>query len=161
MRAEPFDIAIPDQALDDLRRRVRDSRPPNLTPAEPWQQGVDGTWLRELAAYWVDGFDWRAAERALNRLPQFVADVGGRRVHFVHRRGTGPKPYPLVVTHGWPGSAFEFHALIDRLCDPAAFGGDPDDAFDIVAPSLPGFLFSPAPAAPGTSAPRSPTAGRN
>ncbi|KOR22404.1 epoxide hydrolase family protein [Burkholderia cenocepacia] len=152
MHAEPFDIAIPDQALDDLRRRVRDTRPPNLTPAEPWQQGVDGAWLRELAAYWADGFDWRAAERALNRLPQFVADVGGRRVHFVHRRGTGPKPYPLVVTHGWPGSAFEFHALIDRLCNPAAFGGDPDDAFDIVAPSLPGFLFSPAPAAPGTSA---------
>ncbi|KWI59736.1 multidrug MFS transporter [Burkholderia pseudomultivorans] len=152
MHAEPFDIAIPDQALDDLRRRLRDVRPPVLTPAEPWQQGMDDAWLRELLAYWADGFDWRAAERALNRLPQFVADVDGQRVHFIHRRGAGPEPYPLVITHGWPGSVFEFDALIDRLCDPAAFGGDPGDAFDVVVPSLPGFLFSPAPTAPGMSA---------
>ncbi|KAG8154406.1 epoxide hydrolase family protein [Burkholderia catarinensis] len=151
MHIAPFEIAIPDEAVDDLRRRLRDSRLPILTPGEPWQQGVDGAWLRELIAYWADGFDWRAAERELNRLPQFVAEVGGQRVHFAHRRGAGPKPYPLVVTHGWPGSFFEFHLLIDRLCDPAAFGGDPDDAFDVVAPSLPGFLFSPTPAAPGTS----------
>lgn len=152
MHAVPFDIAIPDQALDDLRRRLRDARPPTLAPAEPWQQGVDGAWLRELVAYWAGGFDWRALERALNRLPQFVADVDGQRVHFIHRRGAGPTPYPLVITHGWPGSVFEFDALLDRLCDPAAFGGDPDDAFDVVVPSLPGFLFSPAPAAPGMSA---------
>ncbi|WP_321810879.1 MULTISPECIES: epoxide hydrolase [unclassified Burkholderia] len=152
MHAAPFNIAIPDRALDDLRRRLRDMRAPLLTPADPWQQGVDGAWLRELVAYWAERFDWRAAERALNRLPQFVADAGGQRVHFIHRRGAGPKPYPLVITHGWPGSVFEFDALIDRLCDPAAFGGDPHDAFDVVAPSLPGFAFSPAPAAPGMSA---------
>jgi microsomal epoxide hydrolase len=77
-------------------------------------------------------------------LPQFVADVDGQRVHFIHRRGAGPNPYPLVITHGWPGSVFEFDALIERLCDPAAFGGDPHDAFDVVAPSLPGFLFAAA-----------------
>ncbi|VBB13798.1 epoxide hydrolase family protein [Burkholderia stabilis] len=152
MYAAPFNIAIPDHALEDLHRRLRDMRVPMLTPAGSWQQGIDGPWLRELTAYWADRFDWRAAERALNRLPQFVADAGGQRVHFIHRRGVGPRPYPLVVTHGWPGSVFEFEALIDRLCDPAAFGGDPDDAFDVVVPSLPGFLFSPAPEAPGMSA---------
>ncbi|WP_176039446.1 epoxide hydrolase family protein [Burkholderia stabilis] len=152
MYAAPFNIAIPDHALEDLHRRLRDMRVPVLTPAGSWQQGIDGPWLRELTAYWADRFDWRAAERALNRLPQFVADAGGQRVHFIHRRGVGPRPYPLVVTHGWPGSVFEFEALIDRLCDPAAFGGDPDDAFDVVVPSLPGFLFSPAPEAPGMSA---------
>ncbi|KUY56971.1 epoxide hydrolase family protein [Burkholderia sp. RF2-non_BP3] len=152
MHAAPFSIAIPDHALDDLHRRLRDTRAPVLTPAAPWQQGVDGAWLHELVAYWREGFDWRAAERALNRQPQFVADAGGQPVHFIHRRGVGPKPYPLVITHGWPGSVLEFDALIDRLCDPAAFGGDPHDAFDVVAPSLPGFAFSPAPAAPGMSA---------
>lgn len=152
MHAVPFNIEIPDHALADLRRRLRDTRVPLLTPAEPWQQGVDGAWLRDLTAYWAERFDWRAAEQALNRLPQFVADVDGQRVHFIHRRGAGPNPYPLVITHGWPGSVFEFDALIERLCDPAAFGGDPHDAFDVVAPSLPGFLFSPPPAAPGVAA---------
>ncbi|KVG09614.1 epoxide hydrolase family protein [Burkholderia vietnamiensis] len=152
MHAVPFNIEIPDHALADLRRRLRDTRVPLLTPAEPWQQGVDGAWLRDLTAYWAERFDWRAAEQALNRLPQFVADVGGQRVHFIHRRGAGPNPYPLVITHGWPGSVFEFDALIERLCDPAAFGGDPLDAFDVVVPSLPGFLFSPPPAAPGVAA---------
>ncbi|KVE70228.1 epoxide hydrolase family protein [Burkholderia vietnamiensis] len=152
MHAVPFNIEIPDHALADLRRRLRDTRVPLLTPAEPWQQGVDGAWLRDLTAYWAERFDWRAAEQALNRLPQFVADVDGQRVHFIHRRGAGPNPYPLVITHGWPGSVFEFDALIERLCDPAAFGGDPHDAFDVVVPSLPGFLFSPPPAAPGVAA---------
>ncbi|KVV51559.1 multidrug MFS transporter [Burkholderia territorii] len=152
MHAAPFNIAISDHALDDLQRRLRDTREPALTPALPWQQGVDGAWLRELVAYWAGRYDWRAAERALNRQPQFVAHAGGQRVHFIHRRGAGPTPYPLVITHGWPGSVFEFDALIDRLCDPAAFGGDPRDAFDVVAPSLPGFAFSPAPAAAGMSA---------
>ena len=101
--------------------------------------------------YWADTFDWRAAERTLNQQPQFVAEVKGQHVHFVHRRGVGPKPYPLVITHGWPGSFFEFHALVERLCDPVAFGDDADDAFDVVVPSLPGFTFS-QPAASGTSA---------
>lgn len=152
MHAVPFNIEIPDHALADLHRRLRDTRVPLLTPAEPWQQGVDGAWLRDLTAYWAERFDWRAAEQALNRLPQFVADVDGQRVHFIHRCGAGPNPYPLVITHGWPGSVFEFDALIERLCDPAAFGGDPHDAFDVVVPSLPGFLFSPPPAAPGVAA---------
>ncbi len=88
----------------------------------------------------------------MNLQPQFLAEVEGQRVHFVHRRGVGPATYPLVITHGWPGSFFEFHALLDRLCDPAAFGCDPADAFDVVVPSLPGFAFSQAPVEPGMSA---------
>ncbi|WP_345816349.1 epoxide hydrolase family protein [Paraburkholderia sp. PREW-6R] len=152
MQIEPFQIAVPDDAIDDLRRRLRATRWAPVTPSPAWQQGVDAAWLRELATYWADQFDWRAAERRLNEQPQFQADVDGQRVHFVHRRGAGPAPYPLVVTHGWPGSFFEFHALLDLLCDPAATGGDPADSFDVVVPSLPGFAFSQAPAQPGMSA---------
>ncbi|PQV49302.1 epoxide hydrolase family protein [Paraburkholderia sp. BL21I4N1] len=152
MRIDTFQIAIPDADIDDLRRRIRATRWAPATPSSVWQQGVDSVWLRELAAYWVDVFDWRAAERKLNAQPQFLAEVDGWRVHGVHRRGEGPAPYPLVVTHGWPGSFFEFHTLLDHLCNPAAFGGDPADAFDVVAPSLPGFAFSPAPSQPGCAA---------
>ncbi len=152
MQIEPFQIAIADHDVDDLRQRIRATRWAPATPSPAWQQGIDATWLRELAAYWAGHFDWRAAELGLNRQSQFFANVQGQRVHFVHRRGVGPAPYPLVITHGWPGSFMEFHALLDRLCDPAAFGGDSADAFDVVVPSLPGFTFSQAPAQPGMSA---------
>jgi pimeloyl-ACP methyl ester carboxylesterase len=152
MQIEPFEIAIADEDIDDLRRRIRATRWAPVTPSPAWQQGADPAWLRELATYWAEQFDWRAAERRLNRLPQFIADVNGQAVHFVHRRGEGLAPYPLVITHGWPGSFFEFHALLDQLCDPASFGADPADAFDVVVPSLPGFGFSPAPAQPGVAA---------
>ncbi|WP_322034085.1 epoxide hydrolase [Paraburkholderia sp. J76] len=158
MHIEQFEIRVPEDAIDDLRQRLRATRWANATPAPAWQQGADSAWLRELVAYWADEYDWRAAERALNQMPQFMASLGaggaesGTRVHFVHRRGAGPKPYPLVITHGWPGSFVEFHALLDRLCDPGSFGADPADAFDVVVPSLPGFGFSPAPATPGNSA---------
>ncbi|SMG56218.1 epoxide hydrolase family protein [Paraburkholderia susongensis] len=160
MQIEPFEIAIADEDIDDLRGRIRATRWAPATPAPAWRQGADPAWLRELATYWAEHFDWRAAERKLNQMPQFLAEVNGQTVHFVHRRGVGfergsehaPRPYPLVITHGWPGSFFEFRALIDQLCDPAAFGADPADAFDVVAPSLPGFAFSPAPTQPGTSA---------
>lgn len=148
MHIEPFQISVSDVEIDDLRRRLRETRWASMTPSEPWQQGTEPTWLREWVTYWAESFDWRAAERGLNQQPQFMADVNGQRVHFVHRRGVGPRPYPVVITHGWPGSFFEFHALADLLCDPAAFGGDPSDAFDVIIPSLPGFGFSPAPAPP-------------
>ncbi len=145
MLSEPFRIAIPDSAINDLHHRLRTARWPATTPSDPWQQGVDTNWLRELVDYWITTFDWRAAERGLNAQQQFMADVDGQRVHFVHRKGMGPNAYPLVITHGWPGSFFEFHALADLLCDPAAHGGNADDSFDIVVPSLPGFSFSEAP----------------
>ncbi|RAR52672.1 pimeloyl-ACP methyl ester carboxylesterase [Paraburkholderia unamae] len=152
MHSDPFEIRVSDDALDDLHRRLRATRWAAATPAPSWQQGTDNAWLRELVAYWADRYDWRGAERALNAQPQFIAELSGQRVHFVHRRGVGPSPYPLVITHGWPGSFAEFHALLERLCDPAAFGGDPADAFDVVVPSLPGFGFSPPAAHPGSSA---------
>ncbi|RDJ99047.1 epoxide hydrolase family protein [Paraburkholderia lacunae] len=152
MRAEPFSIAIPDEDIAGLRQRLRETRWTPAGPYEPWQQGVDTGWLREFVQYWADGFDWRTAERRLNQQPQFIAQVDAQRVHFVHRRGVGPKPYPLVITHGWPGSFFEFYGLLDLLCDPAASGAQAEDAFDVVVPSLPGFAFSQAPAKPGTSA---------
>lgn len=152
MHIESFQIRVSDVEIDDLRRRLRASRWASATPSEPWQQGADSTWLRELVGYWAERFDWRDAERGLNQQPQFIADVNGQRVHFVHQRGNGPRPYPLVITHGWPGSFFELHALAERLRDPAAFDADPNDAFDVVIPSLPGFAFSPAPASAGTSA---------
>src|ERR1700761_7271737 len=104
MQTQPFQIAIADQDIDDLRQRIRATRWAPATPSPAWQQGTDTVWLRELADYWAGHFDWRAAERDLNRQPQFLADVNGQRVHFVHRRGAGPAPYPLVITHGWPGS---------------------------------------------------------
>jgi pimeloyl-ACP methyl ester carboxylesterase len=152
MQIEPFEIAIPDHEIDDLRQRIRATRWAPATPSAAWQQGTDSGWLHELAGYWATRFDWREAERKLNRQPQFLADVDGQRVHFVHRRGVGLSPFPLVVTHGWPGSFFEFYALLDQLCDPGSFGADPADAFDVVVPSLPGFAFSAAPAQAGTSA---------
>jgi pimeloyl-ACP methyl ester carboxylesterase len=152
MQTYPFQISVPDEEIADLQRRLRATRWPTMTPSVPWQQGTDAAWLRSLVEYWADHFDWREVERSLNLQPQFLADVNGQRVHFVHRRGVGPAPYPIVITHGWPGSFFEFHALLDQLCDPAAFGADAADAFDVVVPSLPGFLFSPPPGKPGTSA---------
>src|SRR6202012_6118616 len=105
MQIEPFEIAIAEQYIDDLRRRIRATRWAPATPAPAWQQGVDPAWLRDLADYWAGQFDWRAAERKLNRLPQFLADVRGQTVHFAHRRGAaitpGFAPYSLVITHGW------------------------------------------------------------
>ncbi|WP_118183341.1 epoxide hydrolase family protein [Paraburkholderia phosphatilytica] len=152
MRVEPFQIAIADYELSSLTARLAHTRWPDEYASTRWLTGVDLDWLRELTAWWADGFDWRAVERRLNRLPQFVAHLGEQRVHFVHRRGVGPKPYPLVITHGWPGSFVEFERLLPYLCDPASTGGDPADAFDVVLPSLPGFGFSGRPVTPGTSA---------
>lgn len=149
MTATPFRISVSDDTLHDLRARLRRTR---FTPASddvPWAAGVDPDHLRELVAYWADGFDWRAAETALNTFPHYVADVAGARVHFVHLRGRraegAPAPLPLVLTHGWPSSFVEMLRVAPRLADPAAYGGDPGEAFDVVVPSLPGFLFSAPP----------------
>ena len=113
--------------------------------------GADPDYLREVVTYWQDGFDWRARERGLNALPQFTAGIDGQRVHFVHVRAAGSGParqaLPLVLTHGWPSSFLEMLPLAALLTDPGSHGGDPDDAFDVVIPSLPGFAFSGLPPA--------------
>ncbi|TAL97909.1 MAG: epoxide hydrolase [Paraburkholderia sp.] len=152
MEATPFLIAIPETQVLALSARLEHTRWPDHYDGSPWALGVDPAYVRELVQYWAKGYDWRSAERRLNREPQFVARVGGLDIHYVHRRGVGPRPYPLVITHGWPGSFIEFMELLPHLCDPASVGADPADAFDVVLPSLPGFGFSERPAKPGTSA---------
>jgi epoxide hydrolase len=144
---QPFVIDVPQQALDDLRARLRRSR--LCTLDNSWDLGTPAGYLRDLIDYWAEQFDWRDAERRLCRLPQFSANVGQFRLHFVHALGTGPRPLPLLFTHGWPGSFWEVHKILGPLTDPAAYGGDPADAFDVIAPSLPGFGFSPHPPVPG------------
>jgi microsomal epoxide hydrolase len=147
-RAEPFRLHVEQRAIDDLRARLALTRFPDQAPGEPWAYGTDVAYLRELVAYWRDGFDWRAQEARLNTFAQYKAPVHGIDLHFLHVEGRGPKPLPLLLSHGWPGSVFEFLELIPRLTDPARFGGDPADAFTVVAPSLPGYGLSFAPGQP-------------
>jgi pimeloyl-ACP methyl ester carboxylesterase len=143
MAPEPFPIAVADDVLDDLADRIRRTRWTDAIPGAGWEFGADVDYLRSLARYWADGFDWRAQERLFNeRLPSYVAEVDGRRLHFAHLRGTGPRPMPLVLLHGWPGSFAELYKVAPLLADPGAHGGDARDAFDVVVPSLPGHGFS-------------------
>jgi pimeloyl-ACP methyl ester carboxylesterase len=152
----PFTIAVPDAVLRDLQDRLGRTRFTRPTAPE-WRAGTDPDYLRELVAYWRDGFDWRARERELNAVPQFTADIDGQRVHFVHARARESVPsqaaVPLILTHGWPSSFVELLPLVARLTDPAGQGGDPLDAFDVVIPSLPGFGFSDLPAEGPLTAP--------
>ena len=145
----PFTIAVPDAALQDLRRRLAETRWPQQVASAGWDYGVELDYLRELVEHWLARFDWRAEERALNRLPHFSARVSGSRIHFIHERGSGEAPLPLVITHGWPGSFLEMLDVIPRLAHPERFGGDERDAFDVVVPSLPGYGFSEAPSERG------------
>jgi pimeloyl-ACP methyl ester carboxylesterase len=149
MQIEPFRIAIPESVLVDLRERLARTRFPDEIPGSGWTYGTNLAYLRELVAYWRDHYDWRKAEAALNRFPQFRAKVGDLGIHFIHRKGEGPKPLPLVVTHGWPGSVAEFSEIIEPLADPARHGGDAADAFDVIAPSMPGYGFSDHATKPG------------
>lgn len=139
---EPFSIAVADDVLEDLRRRLAGTRWPRASEGDDWGRGVDLRELRELCEYWEREYDWRAQEAALNRLPQYVTEIDGVRIHVVHVRGSGPAPTPLVLTHGWPDSFHRFSKVIPMLTDPARYGGSDRDAFDVVVPSIPGFGFS-------------------
>jgi pimeloyl-ACP methyl ester carboxylesterase len=148
-QVRPFRSSFPQADLEDLRRRLESTRlAPALSGAE-WTHGTPPGYLAELVEYWRDSFDWAAAERRLNEMPQFQAEVDDCTLHFVHQKGTGPSPFPLLFTHGWPGSFWEVHKILGPLTDPGAHGGDPADAFDVIAPSLPGYGFSPHPGRPG------------
>jgi epoxide hydrolase len=138
----PFQIVIPQADLDDLSARLARTRWPDELPGVGWSRGVPLGYLKELAAYWADGFDWRAQEARLNQYPQFTTAIDGQDIHFVHVRSPEPDALPLLVTHGYPSSVAEFLEVIGPLTDPRAHGGDPADAFHLVAPSLPGFGFS-------------------
>ncbi|HYZ61318.1 MAG TPA: epoxide hydrolase [Acetobacteraceae bacterium] len=141
-KPEPFSLAIPEPALAELRERLSRTRWPDQAPGEPWAYGTSVEYMRQLADYWRDRFDWRAQEAALNAFPQYRVELHDISLHFLHVLGKGPHPAPLLLMHGWPGSVFEFLDIIPRLTDPAAFGGDPADAFTVVAPSLPGYGLS-------------------
>jgi pimeloyl-ACP methyl ester carboxylesterase len=138
----PFTLQVPDAAIADLRERLARTRFPDQAPGEPWAYGSDVGYMQELVRYWREAFDWRAAEAELNALPQYTLPLHDIGLHFLHVPGKGPDPCPLLLSHGWPGSVFEFLEIIPRLTDPARFGGDPADAFTVVAPSLPGYGLS-------------------
>jgi microsomal epoxide hydrolase len=138
----PFTLHIPDDTLADLMERLARVRWPDEPPLEPWSTGTSLAYMQRLVDYWRSGFDWRAQEAALNRLPQFTVPLAGIDLHFIHAEGCGPAPMPLLLSHGWPGSVLEFTKLIPLLTDPGAHGGDPADAFTVVAPSLPGYALS-------------------
>jgi pimeloyl-ACP methyl ester carboxylesterase len=145
----PFRIAVPDDDLDDLQRRLAGTRWPEPECVDDWSQGIPLEYTRELAAYWADGYDWRAREALLNRFDQFTTDIDGLDIHFIHQRSPHDDAFPLIITHGWPGSIVEFHKVIEPLTDPTAHGGRAEDAFHVVCPSLPGYGFSGKPARTG------------
>ncbi|MET7426941.1 epoxide hydrolase family protein [Dactylosporangium sp. NPDC005555] len=138
----PFRIDIPQADLDDLRRRIDHTRWPDEIPGVGWDRGVPLEYLKELAGHWRDSYDWRAAEARLNAYPQFVTEIDGVNVHFLHVRSAQEGALPLILTHGWPGTVAEFLDVIGPLTDPVAHGGDPADAFHLVIPSIPGYAFS-------------------
>lgn len=150
MKVENFSINVPDEALLHLRQRLENTRwLDELTDANQGE-GISITLLKRLVDYWLNTFDWRKQEARLNRFNHFKADISGHSIHFIHQRGKGPNPQPLILTHGWPGSFVEMLEIIPLLTDPAAYGGDASDAFDVVVPSLPGYGFSSAPQQTGT-----------
>jgi microsomal epoxide hydrolase len=142
MDVRPFTIAVEDSVLDDLRQRLADTRWPDEMPNSGWDYGSNLAYMKELVEYWRTDFDWRAQEAKLNAFSHFKSEVDGLDIHFIHEKGMGPNPMPLVITHGWPSCFFEMTKIIPLLTDPASHGGDAADSFDVVAPSLPGFGFS-------------------
>jgi pimeloyl-ACP methyl ester carboxylesterase len=155
---EPFRIAVPDEVLNDLRARLRQTRWPEQETVADWSQGAPLSYVQEVCRYWADGYDWRSREQALNRFSQFKTTIDGVGIHFIHVRSPQENAFPLVITHGWPGSVVEFHKVIEPLTNPPAHGGDPADAFHVVCPSLPGYGFSDKPTGSGWNVPRIATA---
>lgn len=149
MRVTPFRIAVEDDILHDLKSRLRNTRWPEAELVEDWSQGVPLRWIRDICRYWAEDYDWRSREARLNRFAQFKAGIDGLGVHFIHVRSPHANAMPLIITHGWPGSVVEFTQVIEPLTNPTAHGGDADDAFHLVCPSLPGFAFSDKPRTAG------------
>ena len=141
-KISPYRIDIPQGAIDDLRDRLGRTRWPDELPGVGWDLGVPLDYLKGLAGYWATAYDWRGQEAALNEFAQFTTVIDDQNVHFLHVRSPEPEALPLLITHGWPGSIAEFLDIIGPLVDPAAHGGDPADAFHVIAPSIPGFGFS-------------------
>lgn len=145
MAPERFTIDIPQAQLDDLTRRLEHIRWPYRPTEETWDKGVPGDFLKSLTDVWRDEFNWREQETELNRFAHYRSEIDGYHIHFIHERGKGPSPVPIILTHGWPDSFTRYQKIIPYLTDPARFGGDPDDSFDVIIPSIPGFGFSSCP----------------
>jgi pimeloyl-ACP methyl ester carboxylesterase len=141
----PFHVDVPEEDLEDLRRRIATTRWPDPETVPDQSQGVQLNRIQDLVGYWGTDYDWRKAEAKLNALPQFVTNIDGLDIHFIHVRSPHPDALPLVITHGWPGSILELLKVIDPLTDPPAHGGRAEDAFDVVIPSMPGYGFSDRP----------------
>jgi pimeloyl-ACP methyl ester carboxylesterase len=141
-KAQPFEIKIPESRIEDLKRRLEAVRWAPDMGNDDWRYGTNGDYLRELVDYWLTSYDWRSHERAMNAYDHFRVPIDGIPIHFVHAKGQGPNPLPLILSHGWPWTFWDFEKIIGPLSDPAAYGGNAEDAFDVVLPSLPGFGFS-------------------
>ena len=142
MPVEAFRVEVAEAALDDLRHRLKSTRWPDDFANDDWLYGTNATYLRELVDYWIDGYDWRRREREINEFDHYRVDIEGSPIHFIREPGQGPKPIPLILTHGWPWTFWDLNKIIRPLADPASFGADRDDAFEVIVPSLPGFGFS-------------------
>jgi len=142
MQPTPFTINVPEATLTDLRARLAQTRWPDEPNEAGWAFGTNLGYMKELVNYWQHSYDWRKHEAQLNQLPQFKTEIDGVTIHYIHVRGKGPKPTPLILTHGWPDSFYRFHKIIPMLTDPEQYGGQAADAFDVIVPSIPGFGFS-------------------
>jgi len=142
MSSEPFTVAVSDDTLQDLQDRLERTRWPLDVANADWRYGAERSYLQELVEYWRTSYDWRAQERAINSVHHYRTTIDEIPIHFIHEPGHGPAPIPLILSHGWPWTFWDYHKVIGPLSDPASFGGDPADAFDVVVPSLPGFGFS-------------------
>src|SRR5260370_3911651 len=145
MSMQPFKINIPKATLDDLRERLARTSWPDEVEGAGWDYGTNLQYMKELADCWQHRYDWRQHEAELNTFAQFKADIDGVGIHFIHERGKGPNPLPIILTHGWPGSFYEMLKIIPMLTDPESHGGKAEDAFDVIVPSLPGYGFSDRP----------------
>lgn len=145
MDIHPYSIAIPQTLLDDLSERLQRTRWPDEVSGVDWTYGIPRAYLQSMVTYWQTTYDWRKQEQKINQFAQYYATVDNVGIHFIHERGVGPRPLPLLLTHGWPSTFFEWHRLIPLLTQPAAHGGSADDAFDVIVPSVPGHGFSQQP----------------
>jgi len=145
---QPFTVAWTADQVDALKARIAAAVVPPAPEGAGWSLGCDRDFLLKVRDYWLDGYDWQAAVDDLNRYPQFIAEIDGFPIHFIHVKGEGESRRPLLMTHGWPGSYYEFWDVVARLAYPSRHGGDAADAFDLVMPSLPGYAFSGKPSQP-------------
>ncbi|MEC7830320.1 MAG: epoxide hydrolase [Pseudomonadota bacterium] len=147
---KPFKINISDEELEDLNKRLVATRWPEKETVKDWSQGVPLSYIKEICDYWINEYDWRSREEYYNTFTQFITDVDGIDIHFIHIKSPHKEAKPLIISHGWPGSIVEFHKIINPLIDPVSHGGKAEDAFHIVCPTLPGYGFSGKPSQPGT-----------